>query len=94
MEHTFLLCYFASGITSAVGEQCLVASAAGLGLEPCLDAVAAGDGREVMQFDEDSSFLSIWHNKNILLNRCSHLLGYVFSVLLAQVRFSRRVHRA
>jgi len=54
IKHICLSCYFESGITSVVGEQCLVASTAGLGLEPCLDAVAAGDGREVMQFDEDS----------------------------------------
>ena len=56
-----------SGITSSAGEQCLVAGQLGLGLEPCLEAIAAGDGREVMQFDEeglacDCRFLafSIW----------------------------------
>ena len=41
-----------SGITSPSGEQCLVNGAS---LEPCLDAIAAGDGREIMQFDEDYS---------------------------------------
>lgn len=48
-----------SGITSSVGEQCLInAGSAGVALEPCLEAVAAGDGREVMQFDEDGQILS------------------------------------
>ena len=33
----------------------------GASMEPCLEAIAAGDGREIMQFDEDSphSFLCI-----------------------------------
>ena len=42
---------FVSGVTSASGEQCLVAGNAGIYLEPCSDAIAAGDGREVLQFD-------------------------------------------
>jgi len=42
-----------SGITSTVGEQCLVNTAAGVALEPCIDAIATGDGREVLQFDSD-----------------------------------------
>jgi len=43
-----------SGITSAVGEQCLTnAGSLGLVPEPCLEAIAAGDGREVMKFDAD-----------------------------------------
>lgn len=41
-----------SGVTSSLGEQCLVSSSAGVSLEPCLAAIAAGDGREVMQFDK------------------------------------------
>ena len=41
-----------SGITSRTGEQCLVSSSsAGVHLEPCFEAIAAGDGREIMQFD-------------------------------------------
>ena len=46
----------ASGITSAIGEQCLTnAGSLGLVPEPCLEAIAAGDGREVMKFDADCS---------------------------------------
>jgi len=48
-----------SGISSAGGEQCLVASGSTVHLEPCLDAVAAGDGREVMQFDGDGQIVSV-----------------------------------
>ena len=47
-----VLLFLTSGITSAVGEQCLVKGAS---MEPCLEAIAAGDGREIMQFDEDPS---------------------------------------
>jgi len=48
-----------SGLTSAAGEQCLVADELGLGLEPCLEAIAAGDGREVMQFDEEGQIMNV-----------------------------------
>jgi hypothetical protein len=44
--------FFVSGITSSAGEQCVVTSASGIQLESCLDAIAAGDGREVMQLDK------------------------------------------
>lgn len=47
-----------SGITSTDGEQCLVAGASGIALEPCLEAIAAGDGREVMQFDKGGQITS------------------------------------
>ena len=39
-----------SGATSASGEQCVVASGSELLLEGCLDAIAAGDGRDVFKF--------------------------------------------
>lgn len=48
-----------SGISSLDGEQCLVAGSSVLNLEPCLEAVAAGDGREVMQFDGDGQIASM-----------------------------------
>ena len=48
--HHAVLC---SGITSGDGELCLVSGAAGVSLEPCLLAIAAGDGREVMELDKD-----------------------------------------
>ena len=41
---------FVSGRTSSEGEQCLIASGLELGAAACLDAVAAGDGREVFAF--------------------------------------------
>jgi len=47
-----------SGMTSAVGEQCVVNSAsAGVGLEPCIGAIATGDGREILQFDSDGQIV-------------------------------------
>lgn len=49
-----------SGITSAVGEQCLTnAGALGVIPEPCLEAIAAGDGREVLKFDADGQIVSM-----------------------------------
>ena len=48
--HAFV---FGSGITSSAGEQCVVTGTAGIHLEPCLEAIAAGDGRKVMQFDKE-----------------------------------------
>lgn len=55
--------FFASGITSAAGEQCIVTGTSGIQMESCLEAIAAGDGREVMQFDKvsfcGSKFLSV-----------------------------------
>ena len=45
-------CLVASGITSAVGEQCLTNAGT---LEPCLEAIAAGDGREIVKLDTDTA---------------------------------------
>ena len=51
----------ASGITSAVGEQCLTnAGTLGVLPEPCLEAIAAGDGREIMKFDADTASMRIY----------------------------------
>ena len=41
-----------SGASSSLGELCLVARGSGLGTEPCLKAVAAGDGREIFKFND------------------------------------------
>ena len=41
-----------SGAKSSLGELCLVARGSGLGTEPCLKAVAAGDGREIFRFND------------------------------------------
>merc|ERR1719265_2995718 len=38
-----------SGITAA-SEMCLVSAGGGAGFAPCLEAIAAGDGRELFQF--------------------------------------------
>ena len=48
-----------SGVTSASGEQCLVASAGAIHAEPCLDAIAAGDGRDVMEFDGAGQLVNV-----------------------------------
>jgi len=48
-----------SGITSGAGEQCLVAGASGVSLQPCLLAIAAGDGREVMELDKDGQIANM-----------------------------------
>jgi len=48
-----------SGITSTAGEQCLVAGTSGITLAPCLEAIAVGDGQEVMQFDKDGRVKSV-----------------------------------
>ena len=39
----------------AVREQCVVSSGHGLTAEPCLDAIVAGDGRDVFTFTSEGS---------------------------------------
>ena len=46
-DESFML---VSGRSSSEGEHCLIASGFELGAAACLDAVAAGDGREVFAF--------------------------------------------
>ena len=41
-----------SGAPSSLGELCLVSRGSELGLEPCLKAIASGDGREVFKFND------------------------------------------
>ena len=41
-----------SGASSPLGESCLVARGTELGMEPCLTAVAKGDGREIFKFND------------------------------------------
>jgi hypothetical protein len=48
-----------SGITSSFGELCLTTSSPGANLESCLEAIAAGDGREVVEFDQDGQIVSM-----------------------------------
>jgi hypothetical protein len=42
--------FFASNITSSAREQSIVTGMSGIHVESCIEAIAAGDGREVMQF--------------------------------------------
>ena len=54
-----------SGVTSTSGEQCMVVGGSGdLTAEPCLDAIAAGDGREIFVLDNDG------HITNLAAERC------------------------
>jgi len=53
---TFML---ASGITSSAGEQCIVTGTSGIQLESCLEAIAAGDGREVLQFSKGGQIVNV-----------------------------------
>ena len=45
-----------SGAAPHSGEQCLAVSGRGLSAQACLDAVAAGDGRDVFKFQGDQLF--------------------------------------
>ena len=77
------LCQTPSGITALDGEQCLVVGSSGIHLEPCLEAIAAGDGREVLQLDG----VICWSTPVTLL------LVLFFDLLLAQGRSDHQCGR-
>lgn len=47
-----------SGAATRGGERCLVARGSGVQAEACLDAIAAGDGREVFEFGDKGQLRS------------------------------------
>ena len=54
--------FLASGITSAIGEQCLTnAGALGVFPEPCLEAIATGAGREIVKFEDRACHPLLWN---------------------------------
>ena len=50
-----------SGATSPTGERCVTATDVGLSNEDCLDAIAAGDGREVFRQEGDQIVHTVSH---------------------------------
>ena len=52
----------------AVREQCVVSSGHSLAAEPCLDAIVAGDGRDVFTFTKEGSLQTA-------SGYCVHLAG-------------------
>ena len=57
-----------SGVTSRNGEQCFVNLGDGaLGVEPCLDAIAAGDGREIFTLTDDGSVTNLASQTCVML---------------------------
>lgn len=47
-----------SGISSALGELCLVSEGSRLATRPCMQAIAAGTGDDVFALNDDSQFVS------------------------------------
>jgi hypothetical protein len=58
---------------AAVQEQCVVARMHGLALQPCLDAIVAGDGSEILTFSEGGQL-------QLSSGQCLAVLGSLLSV--------------
>ena len=57
----------ATATTALTGESCLVAQGKSLAAEPCLNAIAAGDGREIFEFNSQGQLIHIASSKCITL---------------------------
>eukprot|EP00930_Biecheleria_cincta_P101144 TRINITY_DN9277_c0_g1_i2.p1 TRINITY_DN9277_c0_g1~~TRINITY_DN9277_c0_g1_i2.p1 ORF type:complete len:386 (+),score=95.00 TRINITY_DN9277_c0_g1_i2:60-1217(+) len=58
---------------AAVQEQCVVAKSHGVALQPCLDAIVAGDGSEVLTFSEGGQL-------QLVSGQCLAVVGGLLSV--------------
>ena len=64
-----------SGATGPTGERCLVAHGAGLAMEPCLSAIAAGDGREIFRFNGEDQLVNAETSKCMTLLNADTSMG-------------------